>query len=254
MCKTITVGNLKGGVGKTTTAVNLAYSFAHLGRRVLVVDADPQSNLTPFFRKGRNKWGIRDALSSPEGAMRCVRRSRYGGIDIISGDTRLREDDVRRPGDLGVVLGKCRDGYDFCIIDTRPAFEKITASAVAASDMLLTPVCLDRFCRDNLALVEERLDESRDAWGGCPEWRVFGTKVSGRSPSQRRTYEDLLGRHDYPFLETCIRRSCAFEGALGLYKPVLRHRSGSPAAGDYIDLAMEILGCAHGEEGAHGEI
>lgn len=236
---TYAIGNLKGGTGKTTSAVNLAYSLSLLGKRVLVIDADPQTNLTPFFTKAnQNGKTIWDVLSAPERVKRCIYHSRYPGIDIIKGDPALQEGDVTSRGWLVSVLGQLQEVYDICIIDTRPAFENIAVSAVVAADAFLTPACLDKFCRDNLALVEEFLGSLPEEYR--PEWMVFATKVDANRRSQRAIYKDLLARHDYPFLDTCISRSADIDNALDLYKPVRKHRGKSRCPPDYMDLAEEL--------------
>ena len=237
---TYTISNLKGGVGKTTSAVNLAYSLSILEKRVLVIDADPQANLTPFFLKVNQRGKtLLDVFKEPKKVKSCIYTSRYPGIEIIKGNTALQEEDAEAGWQLKEALEELVDAYDCCIIDTRPAFEAITLSAILASDMLLTPACLDKFCRDNLALVDEFLDTIPE---DCrPEWHVFATKVDCSRKAQRNIYEDLLARHDYPFFENCISRSAAVDNALELYKPVLRHRAKNQVAQDYLDLAKELL-------------
>lgn len=236
---TCVMGNLKGGVGKTTSAVNLSYCLSLLGKKVLVIDGDTQTNLTPFFTKanqnGRTIW---DVIDDPRKVKSCIYRTRYKGIDIIKGDTALRETDVTDENWLVNVVEQLQDAYDICVIDTRPAFEAITVSALKAADMLLTPVCLDKFCRDNLALVDDFLSNMQ---GDRPKWNVFATKVDANRKAQRSIYEDLLTKHDYPFMETCISRSAVIDNALEHYKPVIRRRSNSQVAIDYMDLAKELL-------------
>ena len=246
--RTIVIGNLKGGVGKTTSTVNLAYSLAFLGKRVLVIDADPQSNTTSFFGKvnssGKTIW---DLLQNTKHCQSCIYRSSYKNIDVIKGDTHLEEKDVKYVTWLNTLQGIVAEKYDFCLVDTRPAFDAITEFALNAADLYLTPACMDKFCRDNLSLVEENIDyllSENDLI-----WRVFATKISPRRRSQRNTYMDLVEKHQYPFLETCIRSSAIVDNALELYKPIGKHRSGSPAAIDYMDLAHEVLQIFEGLEG-----
>lgn len=236
--KTYVVGNLKGGVGKTTSVVNLAYSMSILGQRVLVVDADPQSNTTPFFTKiGKGMNTIRDLYAKPIEIRKMIYRSRFRCIDIIKGSTLLKESDVLGEMTLSEALRLVSDDYDICIIDTRPAFEAITRSALYAADMLLTPVVLDRFCRDNLVLVEDELDE---AGIDTLEWKIFANKVENKK-SQRNTYIDMVQKHSWSFLDTCISRGAVVENALEWYKPLLKHRSKSKVSLDFLELAKELL-------------
>ena len=157
--RTYVLANLKGGVGKTTSTVNLAYSLSELGKHVLVIDTDPQTNLTPFFTKADPSGkSIRDVLQHPEHMKFCIYKSKYPLIDVVKGDVRLREDDAAEPDCLKRALEQVEDRYDICLIDTRPAFEKITLNAIHAADVMLVPVYLDKFCRDNLLLVEDQIE------------------------------------------------------------------------------------------------
>lgn len=236
--KTYAIGNLKGGVGKTTSAVNLAYSMSVLGKKVLVIDLDPQSNLTSFFGKvnltGRT---VRDVLQAPHKIKSAIYRSKYHRIDIIRGNTELKEADAGNRETLKSALIFIEDLYDICIIDTRPAFEALTSNALYAADVLLTPVCLDKFCRDNLLLVEDAYHDLGDA--GL-EWKIFANKVENKK-AQRNTYVDIVQYHSLPVLETCISKGAVVDNALEYYKPIIRHRSKSQVAQDYLELAKELL-------------
>lgn len=238
--RTIVIGNLKGGIGKSTSTENLAYAISSLRKKVLVVDADPQTNSTPFLTKANaNGKTILDVVRHPEKVKRCIYQSRYEGISVIKGNTALKEGDVTVENWFMTAMDAVCGEYDFCLVDTRPVFENITTSVTYAADLFLTPVYLDNYCRDNLALVEEFLDSLPEE--KRPEWKVFATMVDSRRKSQRDIYEDLLTKHNYPFMGTCISDSAVVDNALRLYKPVMKHRSKSQVALDYMDLAKEIV-------------
>lgn len=236
--KTIVVMNLKGGVGKTTSVVNIGYSMSLLGKKVLLIDADPQTNMTPFFVKAnQNGRTIKDIFQNPERIENIIVKSKYENIDIVKGSTELKEDDAKPERALSAALQLVKDRYNVCLIDTRPAVESITRNALYAGDLFLTPVLLDNFCRDNLILLE---DELNNLFHGEFNWHIFANKVANKK-SQRNIYADMIGKHDFPFLETCISRGAVTENALELYKPVMKHRSRSQVAQDYMDLAKELL-------------
>ena len=166
--KVYVIGNLKGGVGKTTTTVNLAYTYAEMGGRTLVIDLDPQCNCTRFFAKVNeyNKT-IKDVLEAPEHINSAIYRTKYEDIDIIKGSVKTLEQ--KSPWSLKEALGYIKKEYDVCLIDTRPVFDVLTKNALYAADVLLTPVKFDNFCRDNLAMVEDAYHELKKKirnWNG----------------------------------------------------------------------------------------
>lgn len=115
----------------------------------------------------------------------------------------------------------------------------LTKNALYAADVLLTPVKFDNFCRDNLAMVEDAYHELKEK---NPElkWKVFANMVANVK-AQKVSSADLLGKHDYPFLQSCISRTAIVDNALSLYKPVAKHRGGSNVAQDFVDLVDELL-------------
>ena len=115
----------------------------------------------------------------------------------------------------------------------------MTKNALYAADVLLTPVKFDNFCRDNLTMVEDAYHELKEK---NPElkWKVFANMVANVK-AQKVSSADLLGKHDYPFMQSCISRTAIVDNALSLYKPVAKHRGGSNVAQDFVDLVDELL-------------
>ena len=129
--KAISVWNMKGGVGKTTTTINLAYNFSVMEYHVLVLDLDPQTNCTPVFTNVNEKnKTIRNVLETGRITKNCIYRSRYKNIDVIKGDMRLTE--TFSPEILQTAFLDIKDTYDIVLIDCRPAFESLTKNAVWA--------------------------------------------------------------------------------------------------------------------------
>ena len=236
--KVYAIGNLKGGVGKTTTTVNLAYSFARLGKKVLVIDLDPQKNCTPFFTKASEyDHTVRHVLDEPENINSAIYKTKYRLIDIIKGSSKpIKNEETDK---LKKALDIVKEDYDICLIDTRPVFDGLTKNALYAADILLTPVKFDNFCRDNLSIVEDAYHEITDKNTGL-KWKVFANMIAN-AKAQRISSMDLLAKHDYPFMDSCISRTAVVDNALSLYKPVAKHRSGSVVAEDFMELAKELL-------------
>ena len=159
-------------------------------------------------------------------------------IDIIKGSTSLKEADAVGEMVLSESLCLIAGKYDVCLIDTRPALESITKNAIQAGNVVVTPVLLDKFCRDNLLLLEDELHALGHAYGF--KWCIYANKVANKR-IQRKIYADMVGKHDFPFLDTCISRGAVVENALDQYKPVIRHRRKSNVAADFVELAKELL-------------
>lgn len=234
----IALWNMKGGVGKTTTAINLAYDWAEMGHKILVIDLDPQVNTTPIFTKANeNGLTIVDVMEEPGKAQNALRRTRFKNIDIIKGSSCLwegyAEDSLHR------ALSDVRRAYDTVIIDCQPSCGSLTRNALYAADIILTPAVLDRFCLDNLRTAGDILSDMEDDREKEARWMVFANKVR-KIRSQKLIYEDVMEKCDYPFLGTCVSDCAAIPNALAQRKPVARHARSSAATADFRALAEEV--------------
>ena len=243
---TITITNFKGGVGKSTTAINLSYTFSKMGYRVLVIDLDAQCNCTSIFAKVNNDAiNVKAILEEPEKINSIIRRTRFENLDIIKGYAKVYDEEEDYTPDvygLKKAFGYLNENhqYDFCIIDTHPNFDATARNALICADLLLTPIIFDSFCRDNLAHVEEYINTKLVNDNPNVEWKIFGNKVALRK-AQIQAMQDITECHSYPIMNTCITQSSVIDNALVLYKPAAQHRRNSHVAHDYQDLALEIL-------------
>lgn len=144
-------------------------------------------------------------------------------------------------------LAKAKDyisaEYDICIVDTNPDLSSMTASVLVAADMLLTPVGLNASCRDNLALLQHKIESLAE---NGMVWKVFAMKVDLHRIAQKKCLEDIVNKHTYPFLDHYVSSSADVDNAWGLYKPVAKHRSKSIVVEEFHALAEEIMDVLEG--------
>ena len=243
---TIVINNMKGGVGKTTIAFNTAYQLSQKNYRVLCLDLDPQKNLTSFFAMNGNEKGLSiddvlgrsfDYESACNSLIKSITQSRYKNLDFVYGTS--GNIPAAREGDLDCVLSEIRWMYDSIIIDTHPDFGSFSKSALLASDLIIAPVLLDGFSRDNMNLMVENLNQFETEYDRSFNYMMLANKVRN-TRSQKDIYTDLISKHDFPIFETCITDSACVGSALVMRKPVALHRSKSQVALDYSDLSDEI--------------
>lgn len=241
MTKYVAVGNFRGGIGKTTSTVNLAYTLACMGKKVLVIDSDPQSNATPFFTAVKqNGKSIAAAVKNPNEIQRYIEASRYKNLDILKGDTSLMGEELKTE-ELGwLVKAKevLDDEYDICMIDTNPNLSSLTVSVLVAADLLLTPIGLNESSRDNLALLQEKIEPLTD--DGLV-WKIFAMKVDLNRKAQKKSLDDIVNKHSYPLMEHYISSAADVDNAWSYYKPVEKHRSKSIVVEEFYCLAKEVL-------------
>jgi len=238
----ITTWNLKGGTGKTTTTFNLAATYAAQDKKVLLLDLDMQANLTSFFdadisKHKRSKPDIEQVIRENIDIRKAIYHSRFNNLDFIKGSNDIMFLNLADIDVLGKHLATIANEYDICVIDTHPDASILTENALAISDMVLIPISLDGFSRDNLNLVIKEIIKTR-----CGEinFKVFVNKLKNLR-SQRIVYSDLVENHDYPVLETSVSDYSGIQSALLKHKPLFMHRSKSVVNRDYEDLADEVL-------------
>ena len=247
MGKTVAIANQKGGVGKTTTAVNLCASLAYRGQRVLLVDSDPQGNATTGYglNKTRSK-SIYDVMLRGLPARDAVTVTRFGSIigaspDLAGANVEL----VDVPGREFVLMHKLkslRDSYDYIIIDCPPSLELLTLNALVASDTVLVPVQAEFYALEGLSDLTDTIRRINRKMN--PALRIEGlvlTMYDGRTKLSMDVEAAL--REHFPGLvyETTIPRNIRLSEAPSHGMPCLAYDRASKGARAYLYLANEFL-------------
>lgn len=251
MGKIIAIANQKGGVGKTTTAINLAASLAVMEHKTLVIDADPQANATsglnfnpdPSDRNtlyevliGQKK--IEDTIQDTEIEFLKAITSH---INLVGAEIEMLDIDGRESVLVG-ELSRIRDSYEYIILDCAPSLGLITVNALTASDSVIIPVQPEFFALEGLGkllntikLVQSRLNPALNIEG------FLFTMFDSRLRLHNQVVEDVKSHFQNMVFDTVITRNVRLSEAPSFGKPVILYDAGSAGANNYLALAEEII-------------
>lgn len=255
MGKVIAIANQKGGVGKTTTAINLSASLAAAECRVLVVDCDPQGNSTSGlgFGKDAERKSLYSVLVQEAAIEETRLRTAIDGLDLIPADRNLVGANVelvswnQRESRLRQALATIRNEYRFVLLDCPPALDLLTVNALAAADTVLIPIQCEYFALEGVSELLDTMDRVRGSLN--PQLKIEGvllTMFDERTTLMRQVAEDLRNFFVEDVFETVIPRNIRLAEAPSHGKPVILYDLHSRGAEGYIRLAKEIL--AHDED------
>lgn len=251
MAKVIAFSNQKGGVGKTTTCVNLAAFTARAGKRVLVVDMDPQGNASSalgFFER-KDKKSVYEVLAGDIDAARAVKKTETEGLDIItsSGDLagaelELAQVMIGRERVLDEKLEEVKEGYDFVFIDCPPSLGLLTVNSLAAADGVVVPIQCEYFALEGLSqmmntikLVKKFLRPAIEVEG------VVITLYDGRAKLSKGVVGEIEKVFGDKVYQTKIPRNVRLAEAPSYGKPVSDYDPKCAGAQAYEKLAEEFL-------------
>lgn len=250
MGRVIAITNQKGGVGKTTTAINLGASLAASEVKVLIIDSDPQGNATTGLgiAKGPEKPSLYDVLLGGVPASRALTPTGLQGLTLLPADKNLVGANLElveigsREFRLRDAIADIRDLFSYVLIDCPPALDLVTLNALVAADSVLVPIQCEFFALEGISQLMDTIDRVRESFQHSLALEgILLTMFDDRTNLTRQVATDLKEFFGPEVFHTIIPRSVRLAEAPSFGKPILYYDPRSRGAESYIKLAKEIL-------------
>ena len=250
MGRIIAIANQKGGVGKTTTAINLSSSLASIGKKVLSLDMDPQGNMTSGLGvdKDEVEKTVYDLIIGNAEVEECICKDALDNIDVLPSNINLSAAEIELIGVenkeyiLKNEIDKIKDNYDFIIIDCPPALSMLTINAMTTADSVIVPIQCEYYALEGLSqlihtieLVKERLNPNLEIEG------VVFTMYDARTNLSLQVVENVKDNLEQNIYKTIIPRNIRLAEAPSYGLPINLYDPKSTGAESYMMLAEEVI-------------
>ena len=250
MNKTIVIANQKGGVGKTTTAINLAACLGVLEKKVLLVDADPQANSTSGVGHDPReiRYGLYECLTDNISAREAILKTESPNLDLLPANIDLVGAEVElvnqenREFILKDILEQVKSSYDYIIIDCAPSLGIVTTNALTAANSIIIPIQCEYFALEGLGkllntikIVQNRLNKELDIEG------LLLTMYDTRLRLSNQVVEEVKTHFQEMVFNTIIQRNVRLSEAPSFGHTIIMHDANSKGAINYLNLAKELM-------------
>lgn len=250
MSKVIAITNQKGGVGKTTTSVNLASCLAYEGKKTLLIDCDPQCNATSGLGIENEEYNISiyECLQNNENSEKAVIKTKYNNLYIIPSSPDLSAAEIelayedKREYFFKNAVKTIKDDYDFIIVDSPPALGMITINILTAADSILIPIQCEYYALEGLSqlintvkMIKKKLNPQIEIEG------VLGTMYDGRTNLSIQVLDEVKKYFPDKVYKSIIPRNVRLSESPSFGEPIIQYDRTSKGADAYMALAKEVI-------------